>query len=120
MAKAGDSTFGKVLKDSGGYIVECGDFKCILSVPPPTGITCIIQTNEAMIKFVCADGKVKGRLNILVYEPVGNNNYIVDRLKYIQFYGNVYMYLGRKLKKTIRDTDTQISYYCNHIILDEV
>lgn len=116
--KPGDSTFNKVLKDSGGYVLDNKWIKYIFSVPIPDGVGFVTYTKEIVMRFCITNDKLKSRLIMYLYEPVTNNHYCTNTLKFIQFNGKVYKVINRKIINTVSENNN--TYYKYGILLDEI
>lgn len=113
MAKAGDSLFNRVLKESGGYVLDNKDIKYILANPLPDNLRYAIKYPEIKIEFALVDNSLKSRLHIYLYESSAYNGFMTKNLKYIGFFGKVYVAIHKQPVRRVN----QIA--CFHIVLDE-
>lgn len=114
MAKAGDSTFNKVLKESGGYVLDNEFIKYIIASPLPEGLSYNIRLNEIRMQFGLLDKRLITRLHLYLYELATGRGFMTRNLKYVAFNGKVYVVRG---KEPHHRAD---QYMCYHIMLDEI
>lgn len=114
MPRVGASKFDKILKESGGYIVDDGYIKYIVASPLPDGLAHLIYLNEVQMQFAEIDKKLSTRLHIILYELTAYKGYMTKNMKYIHFNGKVYEVVNKKGIKRVNQ------YSCYHIVLDEV
>lgn len=116
--KPGDAQFNRVLKQSGGYVLDNKWIKYIFSVEIPAGINFIVQAGECVMHFGIINNTFRSRLTIYLYEPVTDKHFITKALKFIQFNGKVYRIAYREILGTVTDNNIK---YCKYLIhMDEV
>lgn len=116
--KPGDSTFNKVLKEYGGYVLDNKWIKYIFSIEIHAGINFVVQAGECVMHFGIINSELRSRLTLYLYEPVTDKHFIAKTLKFTQFNGKVYKLSYREIIGTVLDNG--IKYYKYLIRMDEV